>query len=97
MLRGYHSEYGMLAHQLCSNWAADVHMFSLHENCVAEHRGSSHVTQEELTDGVSFITQVGILSHILVNVENGDAENCDAAKHDAKGPKDIEECINSVS
>ena len=46
MLCGDHAENGMLAHQLSSNWAADVHMVSLHEDCVAEHRRTSHVTQQ---------------------------------------------------
>ena len=76
--------------------ATYIKMWLLHQSWVTEHCGSSHVSKQELTDWVSFIVPVGILSQRFVRVVNWNSKKWDAAEHGAKRHQNVKKSIYSI-
>ena len=74
----------MLAVHNEASGTVNIEMLLFHEARVAEHGGTSHIAQEELTDGVGFFFRVGALTQFGVNVEDWNAGKRDAAEHNAE-------------
>ena len=74
----------MLAVHNEASGAVYIKFLLFHEARVAEHGGTAHVAQEELTDGVGFIIRVGALTQAGVNVKDWNSGKRDAAEHNTE-------------